>query len=121
MSEQAAFRDITHKEFDHRRELVNRLIESRGSLRGRGTPNGLPQVGMRLGVIELDGFDPAKIIVITGKLGVARRCWERSLRHQLVGLVVQTVVKVVAEQSVDKRCLRLVIVTERGCPLSSEE
>jgi len=76
---------------------------------------------MSLGVIELDGFDTAKIIVVASKLRVARRGRERSLRHQFVSLVVQTVVKVVAKQSVDERCLRLVVVTERSGSLGSKE
>lgn len=71
MSEQAAVRDITHKELNHRGELMNRLIKSRGGLRRRGASDGLPQVCMGLGVIKLDGFDTAEIIVVTSKLRVA--------------------------------------------------
>ena len=58
---------------------MNCLIESRGSLRSGSAPNGLPQVGMSFGVIELDGFDTAKVIMVASKLRVARRSWERSL------------------------------------------
>lgn len=50
--------------------------------------------------------------MITSKLRVAGRRWKRSLRHQLVSLVVQTVVEVIAKQPVNERCLRLVIVAE---------
>jgi len=81
MSKQATVRDIAHQELNHRREFMNCLIESRGSLRRRSTPNCLPQVRMGFCVIKLDGFDTAKIIVITSKLRVARRRRERSLRH----------------------------------------
>jgi len=51
MSEQAAVRDIAHKELNHRGKLVNCLIESRGCLRSRSSPNCLPQVCVGLGVI----------------------------------------------------------------------
>ena len=78
MSEQAAVRDITHQKFDHGKELVNRLIEPRGSFCRRSTPNGLPQVCMGFGVVELNSLDASEVIVVTSKLRVARGGWERS-------------------------------------------
>ena len=81
MSEEAAVRDITHEEFNHRGELMNRLIKSWGGFGRRGASDGLPQVCMGLGVIKLDGFDTAKIIVVTSKLRIARRGRERGLRY----------------------------------------
>ena len=72
MPKQATLRDITHEELNDREELVDCLIESWGSLRSRSAPNRLPQVCVGLGVIQLYGFDTAKVIVITSKLRVAR-------------------------------------------------
>ena len=100
--EQTTVRDIAHKELDHHGEFMNCLVESRGGLRSRSTPDCLPQVCMGLSVIELDGLDTAKVVVITSELRVTRRRRERSFRHQFVRLVIQTVVKVVTKQSVDK-------------------
>ena len=102
MPEQAAVWNVPHKEFNHNRELVDRLIKTRGDLRGGCTPNGLPQVRVGVGVVELDCLDTPEVIMITSKLRVACRSWECSLRHKFVGLVVQAVVEVVAKQAVNE-------------------
>ena len=65
MPEQAAVGDIAHQEFNYRRELVNCLIEPRGSLCRRSASDGLPQVRVGLGVVELNGLDASEVIMVT--------------------------------------------------------
>ena len=70
VSEEAAFGDVAHEEFDDYRELVYCLIETgRGGGRG-STPYSLLQVRMCRTVIQLNRLDSAEIIMVTCMLGI---------------------------------------------------
>jgi hypothetical protein len=76
---------------------------------------------VRRSVVELNGFDTAKIVVIAGVLRVGSRSREIRLRDEFVGLVVKTVVEVAAEKTIDKGGLGLIIMAKGSGPLSREE
>lgn len=100
---------------------MDRLVEARRSRCWRRTANSLLQVCVGSTVVELDGPDAAKEVVVASILRITRRSRESGLQDKLVGLVVEVVVEIVAEKTVDEGCLSLVIVTKRSSPLSSQE
>ena len=100
---------------------MDRLVEPRRSLSWRCPTNGLLKVCVRGGVIQLDSLDPTKVIVVSCVLRVAGGGRERGLRDKLVRLVIQAIVKVTAQYTVDERGLCLVIVTERCSALRRQE
>ena len=57
---------------------------------------------MSLGVGQLDGLDPAQVVVVSSPLAVARLLREGGLEDQLVRLVVEVVVEIVPQQTVDE-------------------
>ena len=62
---------------------------------------------MSLGVGQLDGLDPAQVVVVSSPLAVARLLREGGLEDQLVRLVVEVVVEIVPQQTVDQNSLEL--------------
>jgi len=77
MSEQRPIRDIAHEQFHDDEEFVDGLIEPRCRSRLRGASNGLLEIAMGVGVIELNDFDAAEVVVVAGKLAIAGTAWER--------------------------------------------
>lgn len=77
MSEQSPIRDITHEQFHDDEEFVYGLIKPRCRSRLGGTSNGLLEITMCLGVIELNDFDAAEVVVVASELAVASTAWER--------------------------------------------
>lgn len=119
VAEQVAFRDVAHEQFDDDGQLVHRLVEAGRRLRGWRTADRLLQVRMRVRVVELDGADAAQVVQVARKLRVCGALWERRFRDELVGLGVQVIGQVVAEQEVDECRLRLVVSAQRRSTLSS--
>lgn len=88
MPKETAFWDIAHQQLNDDKQLVNGLVESRCRFCGGSTTNGLLEVSMGVTVVELYGLDTTQVVVITSKLGVPCREWERSFRYKLVGLII---------------------------------
>ena len=61
-------------------------------------------------VVELHGADAAEEVVVASVLGIAGGCREGRLQNKLVGLVVQTVLYVAPQETVDEGSLCLVVV-----------
>lgn len=101
-SERIKISDICFSQLDI---TTHRLQEARSDL-GRGrSPNGILEMGVGLGVVELDGADAAKVVEIPGELGVASALRENTLGNKLVGLVEEIMEKVVAEEEVNEHRL----------------
>jgi len=121
VSEEASVRNISHEKLNHHEELVNLLVESRGEFGRRSASNGLLQIGMRFGIVELHRLDPSKIVVISCELVVASRRREGCLRDKLVCLIVEIVGDIVSKQAIDERGFSFVIVTKGRSPLCGKE
>jgi hypothetical protein len=121
MPEESPIRNVSHQKFHHDRELVDCLVEAGCSRRWRSTTNGLLQVRVCCGIVELYSSDAAEEIMVAGMLRVTGRCREGGLENELVGLVVKVVVEVVTEQTVDERGLRLVVVAKGRSSLRCQE
>ena len=67
---------------------------------------------MGLGVGQLDGLDPAQVVVVPRPLAVAGLLREGGLEDQFVRLVVQVVVQIVPQQTVDQDGLGLQHITD---------
>lgn len=76
---------------------------------------------MCLGIVELHDLDTAEIIMITSILRIAGVGWESSLGYELVRLIEEAVVDVVAEKAVDQGSLRFVVMSERSGTLRGEQ
>lgn len=87
----------------------------------RRLAHGLEQVPLSRRVLELDSLDAAQVVQVAGPLVVGRRRRKLALAHQLVRLVVQGVVEVVAEQAVQDDRLALVVALERARPEAAVE
>lgn len=121
MPEETALRNVTHEKLDNDRELVDRLVEPRRSL-GWGCPtNRLLKVCVRGGIVQLDSLDTAQVIMVSCMLGVTCGGGERGLGNKFVRLVIQTVVKVAAQNAIDEGSLRLIVVAERRGALRRQE
>ena len=59
-----------------------------------------------LGVGQLYGLDPAQVVIVPRPLAVTGLLREGGLEDQLVRLVVQVVVEIVPQQTVDKHGLQ---------------
>lgn len=121
MPEQTSLGDLAHQEVHDYRELVHGLVETGGSLRGRGPTDSLLQVCMRRRVVELDCLYTAQVIMVPRKLWAACGGRECGFCNKLVCLVVQTVLDVASQKAVDERCLSSIVVSQGRCTLSSEE
>jgi hypothetical protein len=119
--EEPAVRNVAHQQLDDNEELVYGLVESRGESRGGGAADGLLEVGVGGAVVELHDLDAAEVVVVARKLGVAGRRGEGGLRDELVGLVIEAVLEVAAEKTVDEGGLRLVVVSQGSSALGGEE
>lgn len=70
MSESTAIGDFAHQQVNHDRQFVHSLVEPRSCLdRGR-TSNGLLQIVVCRGIVQLHGLDTAEIVVIPSKLRI---------------------------------------------------
>jgi predicted GNAT family N-acyltransferase len=85
----------------------------------RGLPNGLQKVLVRCRILQLNGLDATQIVEVTGPLVVASQLRENRLGHQLVCLVIQMVVQIVAQQTVDQHSLTFGVVAECGSTQAS--
>jgi hypothetical protein len=92
--EQRPIRNVTHKELDNHEVLVHRLVEAWSGLWRGSASDRLLEIGVGVGIVELYGLDTAKIVVVTRELSVTRGSGECRFGHELVGLVVQTVLDV---------------------------
>lgn len=110
MPEQTPLGDLAHEKVHDNRQLVHGLVETRGSLRRRSPTNGLLQVCVRRRVVELNCLDTAEVVVVPRELRVTRGGRESGFGDELVGLVIQTVLDVAPQKTVDKRSLCLVVV-----------
>lgn len=97
------------------------LIKPWGRAGGRRAADRLLQVGVRVGVVELHGADAAEVVVVARELGVGRGGGEGGLGDELVGLRVEVVGDVGAQEAVDERGLGFVVVPERSSALGCEE
>ena len=79
MTEETTFRDISHQQLDNHREFVNRLIETRSGGRRRSMSDSLLNICMSGGVVQLDGLDTTKVVVIASILWVTCGGWECGL------------------------------------------
>ena len=61
---------------------------------------------MSLGVIQLEGLDPSQVVVVPRPLVVAGLLGEGGLEDQSIRLVVQVVVEIVPQQTVDQHSLQ---------------
>lgn len=119
--EEPAVGDVAHEQLDDDEGLVHGLEEARRGL-GRGrAPDGLLQVRVRVGVVELHGLDAPEVVVVPRELRVARGRGEGGLGDELVGLVVEVVGDVAAQEAVDEGGLRFIIVPQRRGALCGEE
>ena len=91
------------------------LLEARGGVL-RSFPPGLEEMAVGLRVGQLDGLDPAEVVVVPGPLAVARLLGEGGLKHELVRLIVEVVVEIVPQQAVDENGLRII----QSCPASCQ-
>lgn len=89
---------------------MDSLVEARGGLWGWCSSDCLLQIDMCLAIIQLDSLYPPEEVVIAGMLGVSSRYREGGFGDEFVGLIVQAVVEVTSEESVNQRCLSLVIM-----------
>ena len=112
MPKEAPFRDIAHEKFDYDGQLMHGLIESRSGLGRWSAAYGLLEVRVCSGVIELNSLDPTEIVVVPRVLGVAGGGGEGSFGDEFVGLIVQAVLKVTSQDTVDEGCFGLVVVPE---------
>mmetsp|Transcript_40593 Transcript_40593/g.96439 ORF Transcript_40593/g.96439 Transcript_40593/m.96439 type:complete len:302 (+) Transcript_40593:547-1452(+) len=104
----------------HNQPLVHRCAEALGnpgSLSG-----GLLEALLGLGVLELDGTDAPDVVEVAGKLlraagGVRLLC----LGPQLLRLIVEIEVQIVAQQQVEEGLGPDVVVAERGRPVQRQE
>lgn len=90
-----------------------RLFEANSSML-RGLSNGLQKVLVGCRVFQLNSLDTAEIVEVAGPLVVARQLGENRLGHQLVCLVVQMIMEIIAQQAVDQHGLTLSIVAKCG-------
>lgn len=121
MPEDAAVGYVAHEQLHDDRQLMHCLVEARSSSRGWCAADGLLQVGVGSTVVQLYGPDTTKEVVVASMLRVAGGYGESRLQNELVGLVVQVIVEVIAEETVDERRLCLIVMTERGRPLGSQK
>jgi hypothetical protein len=121
MPEEAAFGNIAHEKLYHHKQFVYGLVEARCKFRRRRAADGLLQVGVRRGIVELHSLDATKVVVIAGVLRVGGGSGEIRLRDELVGLVVKTVMQVTTEKTVDEGSLGFIIVTKRSSSLGCKE
>ena len=61
-------------------------------------------MGLRIG--QLDGLDPSQVVVVPRPLAVAGLLGEGGLEDQSIRLVVQVVVEIVPQQTVDQHSLQ---------------
>ena len=73
----------------------------------RSLPCRLQKVLVSLCVVQLEGLDPPQVVIVPCPLVVACLLREGGLEHQLVRLVVQVVVQIVPQQTVDQDGLGL--------------
>mmetsp|Transcript_39791 Transcript_39791/g.84823 ORF Transcript_39791/g.84823 Transcript_39791/m.84823 type:complete len:259 (-) Transcript_39791:541-1317(-) len=73
------------------------------------------------GVLELESLEPARVVVEARTLGVVYLVREDRLGEELVRLVEELVVLVVAQQQVEQRRLARCVVVEAGGALSGEQ
>ena len=110
MPEQTPLGDLAHEKVHNDRELVHGLVETRSGLRRRSPTNGLLQVCVRRRVVKLNCLDTAEVVVVPRELRVTRGGRECGFGDKLVGLVVQTVLYVAPQETVDEGSLCLVVV-----------
>lgn len=101
MSEETPFRNISHQQLDDDEEFVHGLEEAWSSSCRRRPPDGLLQICVRSGVVQLNSLYATKVVVEPCKLRIGGRSREGCLRDEFVGLVIKIVVQVVAQEEVD--------------------
>merc|ERR1719234_1238976 len=112
--------DVSKQQIHSDRQLGDMLFEARGRILG-SLPCRLEKVLVSLSVIQLEGLDPSKVVVVPCPLIVAGLLREGRLENQLVRLVVQVVVEVVPQKTVDENGLTLKIVSQGCSPQTSVE
>jgi hypothetical protein len=88
---------------------------------GAGGNARLEQAAVGVRVLELQRLDAARVVQEARELAVRRAVGERRLREQLVGLVEQAVVEVVAQQRVQEHRLAGGVVVEARRAVVREE
>ena len=104
---------LAEQELDDDGELLHDLLEADGLVLRRLAQR-LHQVLVRLGVLELDGFDAAGVEEVASPLVVGRLRRKCRLGDQLERLVVQVVLKIAAQERVDQHRCALVVVAQDG-------
>ena len=127
LKEDLPLRDVAQEELHGYAELGHVLLEA-GRRILRSLPARLQQMTVGLGVGQLDGLDTTQVVVVPssrgrsdqvrgqahllpGPLAVARLLGEGGLQDQLVRLVVQVVVQIVPQQTVDQDGLTMFVIT----------
>ena len=128
LEEALSLRDVAQQELHGDAQLGHVLLEA-GSRVLRSLAAGLQEVTVSLGVSQLDSLDAAQVVVVPsshtggqiwsnirsllpGPLAVAGLLGEGGLQDQLVRLVVQVVVEIVPQQTVDQDGLGLQHITD---------
>ena len=121
LEEALSLRDVAQQELHGDAQLGHVLLEARSRVL-RSLAAGLQEVTVSLGVGQLDSLDAAQVVVVPsshtggqiwsnirsllpGPLAVAGLLGEGGLQDQLVRLVVQVVVQIVPQQTVDQDSL----------------
>ena len=121
LKEDLPLRDVAQQKLHGDAQLGHVLLEA-GRRVLRSFPARLQQMTVGLGVGQLDGLDTAQVVVVPsngevrsghmsdvlpGPFAVAGLLREGGLEHQLVRLVVEVVVQVVPQQTVDQNGLEV--------------
>ena len=88
------------------------LVESGGCFGLWCAADGLLQVRVGVGVVKLDGLNPAKIVVVSSILRVGSRPGEGGLGDKLVRWVIQAIQDIAPKQTINEGSLSFVIVPQ---------
>ena len=132
LEEALSLRDVAQQELHGDAQLGHVLLEARSRVL-RSLAAGLQEVTVSLGVSQLDSLDAAQVVVVPsshtggqiwsnirsllpGPLAVAGLLGEGALEHEFVRLVVEVVVEVVPQQTVDQHGLALEVIPQSSSP-----
>mmetsp|Transcript_38726 Transcript_38726/g.83905 ORF Transcript_38726/g.83905 Transcript_38726/m.83905 type:complete len:268 (+) Transcript_38726:494-1297(+) len=113
LEKNGAVRNFAHEQLDDAVELVHRDAETpRGC--GRSLADGMRETTEGVGVVELDGLDPSRVVQVTCVLVVRRSLLgEGCLANERISLLEKVVLEVISEEEVDQYRLPNLIVPQR--------
>src|SRR5690606_35793179 len=86
LAEQGAVRNVAHQQLDDYLQLVGRLDKASGRRDLGGFADGTAELIVRLGVIQLDGTNLSKVVLVTSNEIVCCRLGELRFRHKKICL-----------------------------------